>query len=73
MANYLNLDLKLHPKKAMAEIRVGAHNLEIEQGRKNKKRSVPVNERFGRNCKTMMEGEVHFISDYPIYEPLRSF
>ena len=34
MENYLNLDLELHSKKAMAEIRVSAHNLEIERGRK---------------------------------------
>ena len=34
MENYLNLDLELHSKKAMAEIRVSAHSLEIERGRK---------------------------------------
>ena len=68
MENYLNLNLELHSKKAMAEIRVSAHNLEIERGRKNK----PANERFCRNCKTMVEDEVHFISDCPIYESLRN-
>ena len=56
----------------MAEIRVSAHNLEIERGRKNKPKSVPANERFCRNCKTMVEDEVHFISDCPIYESLRN-
>ena len=40
MENYLNLDLELHSKKAMAEIRVSAHNLEIERGRKKGKIST---------------------------------
>ena len=35
--NYLNLDLELHSKKAMGEIRVSAHNLEIERVEKNTK------------------------------------
>ena len=48
----------------MAEIRVIAHNLVIERGRKNKPKSVPANERFRRNCKTMVEDEVHFINDW---------
>ena len=72
MENYSNLNLELHSKKAMAEIRVSAHNLEIERGRKYKPKSVPANERFCRNCKTMVEDEVHFISDCPIYESLRN-
>ena len=55
MENYLNFDLELHSKKAMAEIRVSAHNLKIERGWKNKPKSVPANERFCRNCKTMVE------------------
>ena len=68
----LNLDSELHSQKAMAGIRVSAHNLQIERGRKNKPKSVPVNERFCGNCKTMVEDEVHFISDCPTYEPLRN-
>ena len=71
MENYLNLDLELHSKKTMAEIRVSAHNLEIERGRKKRPKSVPANGSFCRNCKTMVEDKAHFISDCPIYEPLR--
>ena len=56
----------------MAEIRVSAHNFEIERGRKNKPKSVPVNERFCRNYNTLVEDEVFFTSDCPIYEQLRN-
>ena len=51
MENYLNLDLELHSKKAMAEIRVSAHNLEIERGRKNKPKSVPEMSVFAETAK----------------------
>ena len=60
-----------HVKRAITQIRISAHNLEIEHGRKAKPKSIPAGERFCRHCKVIVEDEIHFVVECPLYTQLR--
>ena len=65
-------NMPAHVKRAITRIRLSAHSLEIERGRKAKPQSIPACERFCRQCKTRVEDEVHFIVECPLYSQLRT-
>ncbi len=68
---YLSLDLPLHIKRALTQIRISAHTLEIEQGRMAKPQPIPPDKRFCKHCKDKLEDELHFITECTLYKQLR--
>ena len=64
-------NMPAHVKRAITKLRISAHSLEIERGRKAKPKIIPANERFCRHCKTIVEDEVHFITQCPLYRQIR--
>jgi hypothetical protein len=69
---YLTIDLPVHLKRAITKIRISAHNLEIERGRRAKPKLIPANERVCRHCKDKVEDELHFITECPLYSQPRA-
>ena len=57
--------------KAMTELRISAHNLEIGKGRLFRTIPIPAEERFCRHCVSKVEDEIHFITECPLYENIR--
>lgn len=67
---YLLLDLPPHIKRAITQIRISAHSLEIETGRMARPK-IPPDERFCKHCKVSVENEIHFVTECPLYNQLR--
>ena len=55
-------------KTALVEMRSGANDLEIEQGRRSK---VEVKDRICGECKTGIEDEIHVVLECQAYEHIR--
>ena len=64
-------NIPTHVRRAIAQFRVSNHTLESERGRMAKPRAIPAEERFCRQCKTVVEDEIHFITECPLYRHLR--
>ena len=54
----------------MTRLRVSSHRLEIESGRWNKPRVIPL-DRKCKNC-SILEDEIHFILESRLYTELRT-
>ena len=57
---------------AIAKIRIGSNDLEIDRGRKARPTPIPADQRYCRHCKDAVEDEVHFITICPLYKDLRA-
>lgn len=67
METYLKSDMNKKYKTALTQIRISAHELEIEKGRYiGKKRE----ERICRKC-NVLEDEIHFLDNCQLYSTLR--
>ena len=71
MERYLKEGFPVHITKAIAKIRVSAHDLEIERGRKCRPEPIPAEQRWCRHCITEVEDEMHFMIGCPLYAPQR--
>ena len=71
MEQYLKQGFPVHITRAIAKIRVSAHDLEIERGRKCRPEPIPAEQRLCKHCLTEVEDEVHFVIDCPLYAPQR--
>ena len=71
MQSYLQSDIPAHVKRALTHTRIGAHNLAIKRGRKVKARKIRANEQFCRHCKVVVEDDMHFMTQSPLYNQLR--
>jgi hypothetical protein len=63
----------LPPKYAslISKIRISAHELEIENGRRARPLPVPCNQRYCKHCKDQVEDEIHFVMKCSLYNELR--
>ena len=50
----------------MTPLRVSSHRVEIESGRWNKHRAIPLDDRKCKNC-SILEDEFHFILECRLY------
>ncbi len=67
---YLQLNLPPHIQRAITQIRVSAHNLEIERGRMARPHPIPPDQRLCRHC-GQVETEIHFITECLLYSNMR--
>ena len=70
LQGYLKFPINKSVRSKLTKLRISAHPLEIEIGRYSKP-CIPKESRFCHFCKTIVEDEIHFIYDCPIYEDLR--
>jgi hypothetical protein len=66
---YLQSFLPPHIARTIAKFRIGAHDLEIERGRKT---NTPADQRYCLHCKHVVEDEIHFLLNCPQYDSLRN-
>jgi hypothetical protein len=64
------MKLPPHFVASIAKLRISAHDLEIERGRYFTP-SIPANMRFCKICKDIVENEIHFVTECPLYNELR--
>jgi hypothetical protein len=69
--SYVNLNLPFRYSQSLAQLRTSAHRLEIEEGRKNRPKPIPAEERICKQCNNCMEDEIHFVCVCPLYTRLR--
>ena len=69
---YLDIIQKADSRRCLAEIRLSAHNLEIERGRYSK---TPREQRLCKFCAeqgtSIVEDELHFLLQCPLYKDKR--
>ena len=68
LENYLNVIKNVSIRTQFSKFRLSDHNLEIEKGRH---RGIVAEQRFCSFCKYMVENEIHFLLECPIYKDLR--
>ncbi len=69
---YLQIGLPVHNVRAITKIRISAHDLEIERGRRAKPTRTPADRRFCKHCGDKVEDEVHFITECTLYKQIRA-
>ena len=70
LQDYLKYPINKAIRSKLTKLRISAHPLEIEVGRYSKP-CIPKESRFCHYCKTVVESEIHFIYDCPLYIDLR--
>ena len=68
LEHYMKLNLPRNVSTAIAKVRLSAHDLEIERGRRTKPKPTPVHERLCKFCNlNSVEDEIHFVTTCPFY------
>ena len=56
----------------ISKLRMGSHCLNIETGRFVKPKKIPADQRFCPKCPTLVEDEIHFLTECSLYRDLRN-
>ena len=68
--HYLTRGLSFRVARAIAKLRLSAHDLAIETGRRARPH-VPASERYCKFCTGQVEDEIHFLIQCPMYQSER--